>query len=195
MIHNIEGCANFVGCPWQRLPRVSRLLVQERNMKAKFYFELNNLMNLSSYVWYIVQFFWLCSRLLCYIYVAVAKRMRLLDFCAALPSYTIVPILSWGKYLCYKFCLHFINRKGSRFGHDTIVDGMLKDGLWDVYNDFGMGVCAEICANQHTITREEQVLFCGICPVCNIRYLLPSSLLMFVTWMNLTKFILTVIFS
>ncbi|KAK0596483.1 hypothetical protein LWI29_016117 [Acer saccharum] len=30
-------------------------------------------------------------------------------------------------------------RKGSRLGHDTIVDGMLKDGLWDVYNDFGMG--------------------------------------------------------
>ncbi|XP_062160872.1 acetyl-CoA acetyltransferase 2 isoform X1 [Alnus glutinosa] len=47
-------------------------------------------------------------------------------------------------------------RKGSRFGHDTIVDGMLKDGLWDVYNDFGMGACGEICANQHTITREEQ---------------------------------------
>ncbi|KAG2684532.1 hypothetical protein I3843_10G079600 [Carya illinoinensis] len=47
-------------------------------------------------------------------------------------------------------------RKGSRFGHDTIVDGMLKDGLWDVYNDFGMGACAEICADQHTITREEQ---------------------------------------
>ncbi|KAH9798253.1 putative acetyl-CoA acetyltransferase cytosolic 2 [Citrus sinensis] len=48
-------------------------------------------------------------------------------------------------------------RKGSRLGHDTIVDGMLKDGLWDVYNDFGMGVCAEICANKHTITRDEQV--------------------------------------
>lgn len=47
-------------------------------------------------------------------------------------------------------------RKGSRLGHDTIVDGMLKDGLWDVYNDFGMGVCAEICANKHTITRDEQ---------------------------------------
>ncbi|KAI9160761.1 hypothetical protein LWI28_011231 [Acer negundo] len=47
-------------------------------------------------------------------------------------------------------------RKGSRLGHDTIVDGMLKDGLWDVYNDFGMGVCAEICADHHTITREEQ---------------------------------------
>ncbi|KAH9798260.1 putative acetyl-CoA acetyltransferase cytosolic 2 [Citrus sinensis] len=48
-------------------------------------------------------------------------------------------------------------KKGSRLGHDTIVDGMLKDGLWDVYNDFGMGVCAEICANKHTITRDEQV--------------------------------------
>ncbi|PSS24754.1 Acetyl-CoA acetyltransferase [Actinidia chinensis var. chinensis] len=47
-------------------------------------------------------------------------------------------------------------RKGSRLGHDTVIDGMLKDGLWDVYNDFGMGVCAELCADQHNITREEQ---------------------------------------
>uniref|UniRef100_A0A1D1XJ07 Putative acetyl-CoA acetyltransferase, cytosolic 2 n=2 Tax=Anthurium amnicola TaxID=1678845 RepID=A0A1D1XJ07_9ARAE len=47
-------------------------------------------------------------------------------------------------------------RKGSRFGHDTIVDGMLKDGLWDVYNDNAMGMCAELCADQHSITREEQ---------------------------------------
>lgn len=48
-------------------------------------------------------------------------------------------------------------RKGSRLGHDTLVDGMLKDGLWDVYNDCGMGNCAELCADKHTITREEQV--------------------------------------
>ncbi|GMP63417.1 hypothetical protein CsSME_00025124 [Camellia sinensis var. sinensis] len=34
---------------------------------------------------------------------------------------------------------------------------MLKDGLWDVYNDYGMGVCAELCAEQHKVTREEQV--------------------------------------
>lgn len=47
-------------------------------------------------------------------------------------------------------------RKGSRLGHDSLVDGMLKDGLWDVYNDFGMGVCAELCADTHTVTREEQ---------------------------------------
>nr|AZB52800.1 acetyl-CoA acetyltransferase 2 [Centranthera grandiflora] len=47
-------------------------------------------------------------------------------------------------------------RKGSRLGHDSIVDGMLKDGLWDVYSDVGMGVCAELCAEHHSITREQQ---------------------------------------
>ncbi|KAL1827918.1 hypothetical protein ACET3Z_006330 [Daucus carota] len=48
------------------------------------------------------------------------------------------------------------SRKGSRLGHENIIDGMLKDGLWDVYNDFGMGVCAELCAEQHRVTRDEQ---------------------------------------
>ncbi|KAG0461538.1 hypothetical protein HPP92_021835 [Vanilla planifolia] len=47
-------------------------------------------------------------------------------------------------------------RKGSRFGHDTIVDGMLKDGLWDVYNNIGMGACAELCADEYSIPRVEQ---------------------------------------
>lgn len=47
-------------------------------------------------------------------------------------------------------------RKGSKLGHDTLVDGMMKDGLWDVYNNCGMGDCAELCADQHTVTREEQ---------------------------------------
>ncbi|KEH15899.1 peroxisomal acetoacetyl-coenzyme A thiolase, partial [Medicago truncatula] len=47
-------------------------------------------------------------------------------------------------------------RKGSRLGHDSLVDGMLKDGMWDVYKDVGMGVCAELCADNHSITREDQ---------------------------------------
>ena len=34
---------------------------------------------------------------------------------------------------------------------------MLKDGLWDVYNDCGMGSCAELCAEKFQITREQQV--------------------------------------
>ncbi|KAM0942586.1 putative acetyl-CoA C-acetyltransferase [Dioscorea sansibarensis] len=50
-------------------------------------------------------------------------------------------------------------RKGSRFGHDKIVDGMLKDGLWDVYNDCSMGMCAELCSDNHSILREEQDAF------------------------------------
>nr|AQA29581.1 thiolase [Zea mays] len=49
--------------------------------------------------------------------------------------------------------------KGSRFGHDTLVDAMLKDGLWDVYNDCAMGMCAELCADNHALTREDQDAF------------------------------------
>ncbi|XP_076928443.1 acetyl-CoA acetyltransferase 1-like [Bidens hawaiensis] len=48
------------------------------------------------------------------------------------------------------------SRRGSRLGHETIIDGMVKDGLWDVYNDFGMGVCGELCANTYKITRQDQ---------------------------------------
>ncbi|PWA45441.1 Thiolase [Artemisia annua] len=47
-------------------------------------------------------------------------------------------------------------RKGSKFGHDTLVDGMVKDGLWDAFNDFKMGNCGEICADMHELTREQQ---------------------------------------
>lgn len=45
---------------------------------------------------------------------------------------------------------------------------MLKDGLWDVYNDFAMGSCAEICAEQHGISREEQVLRCTLIAPSNL---------------------------
>lgn len=67
----------------------------------------------------------------------------------------------WFEGLRFVSLPFYFNRIGSRLGHDTIIDGMLKDGLWDVYNDFGMGVCAELCADQHKITREEQVIVCG----------------------------------
>ncbi|KAL6573538.1 Acetyl-CoA acetyltransferase, cytosolic [Orobanche hederae] len=52
-----------------------------------------------------------------------------------------------------KVCASGMKGKGSRLGHDTVVDGMLKDGLWDVYNDFGMGVCAELCADHSYLIR------------------------------------------
>lgn len=42
------------------------------------------------------------------------------------------------------------------FGNMSMEDGLIKDGLWDVYNQFHMGVCAEETAKKHNISREEQ---------------------------------------
>ncbi|MFN7311876.1 MAG: acetyl-CoA C-acyltransferase [Bacteroidota bacterium] len=50
-------------------------------------------------------------------------------------------------------------RNGYRLGHGQIQDGLVKDGLWDVYNDFHMGNAGELCAREHQITREEQDAF------------------------------------
>ncbi|MCB0283442.1 MAG: thiolase family protein [Calditrichaeota bacterium] len=47
-------------------------------------------------------------------------------------------------------------RSGNKMGHSQIVDGMIKDGLWDVYNNFHMGNAAELCASNYNISREDQ---------------------------------------
>ena len=47
-------------------------------------------------------------------------------------------------------------RKGMRLGDQKLVDGMIKDGLWDVYNDYHMGSAAELCAREMSITRAAQ---------------------------------------
>jgi acetyl-CoA C-acetyltransferase len=47
-------------------------------------------------------------------------------------------------------------RTGYRIGHGQIVDAMLRDGLWDVYNDYHMGNAAELCARECAIPREAQ---------------------------------------
>jgi acetyl-CoA C-acetyltransferase len=47
-------------------------------------------------------------------------------------------------------------RNGYRMGHGQIIDSMIKDGLWDVYNDYHMGNAAEVCARECTIPREVQ---------------------------------------
>jgi len=52
---------------------------------------------------------------------------------------------------------HYLDaRKGTKFGDIKMRDGMLVDGLTDVYNKTHMGNCAELCAREKTITREEQ---------------------------------------
>lgn len=48
------------------------------------------------------------------------------------------------------------HRFGSKLGHSKVEDGIIKDGLWDVYNDFHMGNAAEICAKECNISREQQ---------------------------------------
>lgn len=48
-------------------------------------------------------------------------------------------------------------RFGSKYGHQEMVDGIIKDGLFDVYNKFLMGDAAELCAKEHGVSREDQV--------------------------------------
>ncbi|SDJ81878.1 acetyl-CoA C-acetyltransferase [Pedobacter sp. ok626] len=50
-------------------------------------------------------------------------------------------------------------RNGYRLGHGQITDGLVKDGLWDVYNDYHMGSAAELCATTCGFSREEQDAF------------------------------------
>ena len=50
-------------------------------------------------------------------------------------------------------------RKGYRLGNAQIVDSMVHDGLWDIYNDYHMGVTGENVAEKYGITREEQDQF------------------------------------
>lgn len=47
-------------------------------------------------------------------------------------------------------------RTGYGYGHGELLDGVVKDGLWDVYNDHHMGLCAEDCNDKFGFTREQQ---------------------------------------
>ena len=46
-------------------------------------------------------------------------------------------------------------RSGIRLGNSNVIDSMVNDGLWDVYNDIHMGSCAEKCAKDFNFSREE----------------------------------------
>jgi len=47
-------------------------------------------------------------------------------------------------------------RKGYRLGNGQLIDSMVHDGLWDIYNDYHMGITGENVAEKYGITREEQ---------------------------------------
>src|SRR4051812_4949900 len=50
-------------------------------------------------------------------------------------------------------------RDGYRLGHAQVIDSLINDGLWDVYGNVHMGDCAELCAREKKISREEQDAF------------------------------------
>ena len=50
-------------------------------------------------------------------------------------------------------------RKQTKLGNETLIDGLLKDGLTDVYHNFHMGNAAELCVKKFKLTREEQDTF------------------------------------
>jgi acetyl-CoA C-acetyltransferase len=55
---------------------------------------------------------------------------------------------------------HYLDgRNGVKFGNISMLDGITKDGLLDVYSKVPMGNCAELCATEHNITREDQDQF------------------------------------
>ena len=52
---------------------------------------------------------------------------------------------------------HYVHlRNGYKFGPATMIDGMQKDGLTDAYDNNAMGVCADLCATEYNISREDQ---------------------------------------
>ena len=53
---------------------------------------------------------------------------------------------------------HYIDksRTGMMFGNSKLVDSILKDGLWDPYNKFAMGNCAEVLCNENQYTKKMQ---------------------------------------
>lgn len=55
---------------------------------------------------------------------------------------------------------HYVHmRNGVKFGPTSLIDGLQKDGLVDAYDQNAMGVCADLCATEYNISREEQDAF------------------------------------
>ena len=63
-----------------------------------------------------------------------------------------------GGMECMSNCPYLLPqmRKGSRLGHGKVLDSMIQDGLWDAYEDFHMGMTAELVSEKYEISREEQ---------------------------------------
>ncbi len=55
---------------------------------------------------------------------------------------------------------HYMSaRTGTKLGNISLIDGLVHDGLTDVYNNVHMGSCSELCAEEHQFSREDQDAF------------------------------------
>ena len=54
---------------------------------------------------------------------------------------------------------HYLPRGDAPLGHVQLIDGVIHDGLWDLYNNQHMGMCAELCAAEKGFSREQQDAF------------------------------------
>lgn len=76
--------------------------------------------------------------------------------CNALPNETSALIA--GGMESMSNIPHYLpsSRTGINLGHGKLLDGVIYDGLWDIYNNQHMGMCAEKCATDYSLSREEQ---------------------------------------
>jgi len=70
-------------------------------------------------------------------------------------------VLVAGGMECMSMAPYFLDkaRTGYRMGHGVIKDHMINDGLWDVVNDFHMGISNELCSEKYNVSREDQDRF------------------------------------
>ena len=70
-------------------------------------------------------------------------------------------VLVAGGMECMSMAPYFLDkaRTGYRMGHGVIKDHMINDGLWDIVNDFHMGISNELCSEKYNVSREDQDRF------------------------------------
>ena len=77
--------------------------------------------------------------------------------CGALQDHPQNALLAGGFESMSNVPHYLLNsRSGTALGNATLTDGVIHDGLWDIYNNQHMGMCAEKCAEDFNITRAEQ---------------------------------------
>lgn len=83
-----------------------------------------------------------------------AQSLSLVAMTKKNPDYAMLA----GGFECMSQIPHYMpkSREGLGLGHAQLTDGLIYDGLWDVYNDQHMGKCGEKCAKDYGFSRQDQ---------------------------------------